>query len=154
MSPEQILAKAISRAKYDHGIPIKQIHKSVPLKVVEKPVERFSPALLETPPKFPTVGKIVRTVAEHYGLSLADMCSIRRLKPICVPRQVAMYLARTHTPQSFPVIGRMLGGRDHTTIMHGYNKICELIGVDEKLRAEIQEIELKLGLCGGPALAD
>jgi chromosomal replication initiator protein len=68
----------------------------------------------------------------------------RRTKKIALARQEAMYLARESTEASLPQIGAALGGRDHTTVMHGYNKIIELLETDEELRQEIKQLRLRL----------
>lgn len=158
MSPNEILALAIRRGRRS-TIPIKQIQKpvSVPVKVVEKPprwkirVAKPLPASEPPLPQFPTVGEIMRVVAQHYLLSIVDMVSVRRNPRLCLPRQIAMYLGRTLTPRSLPEIGRLLGGRDHTTIMHGYRKISALLETDADLRANIEQIKRKLGSDGPPA---
>ena len=61
---------------------------------------------------------IQRIVARHYNVSRQELVSNRRTRVIVKPRQIAMYLAKTLTPRSFPEIGRRFGGRDHTTVLH------------------------------------
>jgi len=68
---------------------------------------------------------IQKCVAEHYGLKVSDLKSKRRTESISTPRQIAMYLCRTLTSHSLPEIGRIFGGRDHTTVLHGCRKIAE-----------------------------
>ena len=68
---------------------------------------------------------IQKCVAEHYGLKVSDLKSKRRTESISTPRQVAMYLCRTLTSHSLPEIGKIFGGRDHTTVLHGCRKIAE-----------------------------
>jgi chromosomal replication initiator protein len=81
---------------------------------------------------------IQRIVARHYNVSRQELVSNRRTRVIVKPRQIAMYLAKTLTPRSFPEIGRRFGGRDHTTVLHAVRKIEELIGGDTKLGQEIE----------------
>jgi chromosomal replication initiator protein len=66
---------------------------------------------------------IQRCVAEEFGLSLHDLKTRRRTKNIVLPRQVSMYLSRELTDLSLPEIGEFFGGKDHTTVLHSYNKI-------------------------------
>ena len=66
---------------------------------------------------------IISTVAEHFDLSLADIMGSKRVSKIVHPRQIAMYLCREMTDVSLIVIGKCMGNRDHTTIMHGIEKI-------------------------------
>jgi chromosomal replication initiator protein len=81
---------------------------------------------------------IQRVVARHYNVSRQELVSNRRTRVIVKPRQIAMYLAKTMTPRSFPEIGRRFGGRDHTTVLHAVRKIEELIGDDTKLGHEVE----------------
>lgn len=86
------------------------------------------------------VKDILRVVAKHYNVTCADILSRRRTDKIVKPRQVAMYLAKTLTLRSLPEIGRVLGGRDHTTVLHGARKIDGLIQTDHSLAWEVQQI--------------
>ena len=87
-----------------------------------------------------TVPKIMRAVAEFYQTSIRDLQSSRRERSICRPRQIAMYLGRELTLRSFPDIGQRVGGRDHTTVLHGWRKITALRAIDATLNAEIEAI--------------
>lgn len=69
--------------------------------------------------KFVTARDIVKAVCKAYGVTSKDLLSSRRQKYINVPRQHAMYLCKVHTDLSLPQIGRELGNRDHTTVLHG-----------------------------------
>lgn len=91
-----------------------------------------------------TVTQVVEAVAQHYRLSLDKLSSRSRSRVVSYPRQVAMYLARTETDSSFPQIAAHLGNRDHTTILHGYEKIAGLIETDEKVRREVLQIKAVL----------
>ena len=79
--------------------------------------------LLKEPKKLITVDFIQRCVAEEFGISLPELKTKRRNKTIVLPRQVAMYLSRELTDFSLPEIGGFFGGKDHTTVLHSYNKI-------------------------------
>ncbi|MCF6369366.1 chromosomal replication initiator protein DnaA [Rhizobium halophilum] len=81
---------------------------------------------------------IQRIVARHYNVSRQELVSNRRTRVVVKPRQIAMYLAKTLTPRSFPEIGRRFGGRDHTTVLHAVRKIEDLIGGDTKLSHEVE----------------
>lgn len=67
----------------------------------------------------PSWKKIVREVSEKHGVSILDMLSTRRAQPFVAARYEAMYRLRHETTMSYPAIGRRLGGRDHTTVLHG-----------------------------------
>lgn len=83
---------------------------------------------------------IIECVAQYYGVSVADMKGKARDKAIVIPRQVAMYLVREETTASLEHIGQLLGGRDHTTVMHGWDKISDAVDEDHQLRNEVLEI--------------
>jgi chromosomal replication initiator protein len=81
---------------------------------------------------------IQKVVATHFNVSKHDLLSARRTRAIVRPRQIAMYLAKTMTPRSFPEIGKRFGGRDHTTVLHAVRKVEELAAADEALAHEIE----------------
>ena len=87
---------------------------------------------------FISIEEVIRIVAKHYGLKAGELKSPKRAKPITRARQVAMYLCRELTSESFPEIGSRFGGRDHATVIHGVNKIAALLEVDSDLQKDIQ----------------
>lgn len=87
---------------------------------------------------------ILRQVAEFYGVDLRAMQGRGRSRNIVIPRQVAMYLLREETESSLVDIGGLLGGRDHTTVMYGCEKITEELTTDSRLRQEVNTIREKL----------
>jgi len=99
---------------------------------------------LETQSHQLSIVDIQTTVAEYYHVSVNDLKGKKRLASIVMPRQIAMYLAREMTNNSLPKIGNEFGGKDHTTVIHAYEKINEKIKLDTDLRKEITE--LKKGL--------
>ncbi len=87
---------------------------------------------------------IAKVVAEHYNISMQDMCSNKKSHDIAFPRQIAMYLCRTMTEVSLQKIGKVLGKKDHTTIIHGANKISEELVKNEVLKNNIDVIKKKI----------
>ncbi|MCT4597305.1 MAG: chromosomal replication initiator protein DnaA [Vallitalea sp.] len=87
---------------------------------------------------------ILEIVAEHYNLNPADIISKKRPREIAYPRQIVMYLSRTLTDLSLPKIGQILGKRDHTTIIHGYDKIRKDIAKDSTLKNTIDILTKKI----------
>jgi chromosomal replication initiator protein len=92
-------------------------------------------------PKRVKIEDIQRIVARQYNVSRADLLSSRRTANVVMPRQVAMYLAKTLTLRSLPEIGRRFGGRDHTTVLHAVRKIEGLIGNDTSLAGEVEQLK-------------
>ena len=74
----------------------------------------------------PRIWDVITVVCKHEKLTVAEIKSHSRAKRLAIPRQYLMYLARSMTGASYPQIARMLGDRDHTTILHGYRKIRAL----------------------------
>ena len=87
---------------------------------------------------------ILDIVADHFGLSIDDLRGSKRSKNIAYPRQISMYLIRQYTETNFTDIGKLLGGRDHTTIIHGHDKIEEDLKTDEELKAVIHLLKKKI----------
>ena len=96
-------------------------------------------AKIKPTPAWPSIRSIMVEVASHYHVTPLDILSGRCTRHIVRPRQVAMYLSRTLTLNSMPEIGRRLGGRDHTTVLHGVRKITALLesGSDPELADDI-----------------
>jgi chromosomal replication initiator protein len=84
--------------------------------------------------------QIIGVVAEHYNVDEDRMLSRDRSHDVALPRQVAMFLIREETESSLPTIGKILGGRDHTTVMYGCEKIGDLIETDDRLRRQVMAI--------------
>ncbi len=91
-----------------------------------------------------TPTKIIEAVAKHYGVSLEELSGKGRDKSIVVPRQVAMYMVREETNSSLEHIGKLLGGRDHTTVMHGCERITSAVQEDHQLRNDVVAIRTVL----------
>lgn len=83
---------------------------------------------------------IKRAVAAHFNIKVAYMLANRRHVEVTWPRQIAMYLTCQLTPLSLPQIGRVFGGRDHTTILHAREKITMLVEHDAAIAATIQKL--------------
>ena len=87
---------------------------------------------------------IIQVVSEHFGITPADISSKKRNKEIVYPRQIAMYLCRTMTSTPLQGIGKCLGDRDHTTIIHGAEKITADLEKNESLRSTLEILKKKL----------
>jgi chromosomal replication initiator protein len=87
---------------------------------------------------------IQKMVAEFFNIEVDDIKAHRRTKNITFPRQIAMYLVRELTDFSLPKIGEEFGGRDHTTVIHSYEKIQELIKSDPEINRIIKDLIHKL----------
>lgn len=91
-----------------------------------------------------TIDSIQETVANYYNLRIDEFKSKRRTKNVAFPRQIAMFLSRKLTDMSLPKIGEEFGGRDHTTVIHAYEKISKDLEDDEGLKETISELIKKI----------
>ena len=91
-----------------------------------------------------TADYIISMVAEHYNVSTADLCGNKRSSKIVMPRQVAMYLCREILAIPLKNVGQYLGNRDHTTVMHGVEKIEKELQTNEQLQSTIDTLKKKI----------
>ena len=87
---------------------------------------------------------IISVVAEHYHVTVADLCGNKRSSKIVMPRQIAMYLCRDIIDTSLKTIGKNLGDRDHTTVMHGIEKIENELKTNDNLKNSIATLKKKI----------
>ena len=90
------------------------------------------------------IRKIQKEVANFYKISFDDIKSKKRTPNLAIPRQVAMFLCRELTNESFERIGIEFGGKNHATVIHACNKIREEMKMDEKLKKAIEDIEKQI----------
>ena len=91
-----------------------------------------------------TPALIVNTVAEHFHVSVDDIRSNKRNNEIVVPRQIAMYLCNTMTSVGLKKIGSEIGGRDHSTVLHGSKKISDEMKTSDDMRKTIEILQKKI----------
>jgi chromosomal replication initiator protein len=111
----------------------KEIDMALVLEVLKKTVQDTKEQI--------TVDEIIKVVAGKFGIKINDLKSQKKNKHLAAPRQIAMFLARKLTTASYPDIGEKIGGRDHSTIIYGFNKVKKLLDADSKLRSVVQNIE-------------
>jgi chromosomal replication initiator protein len=111
-------------------------------------MEALTDASIGAPRRKVTSAAVIAAVIQQYGVAQDDLIGKGRRKEIVAPRQVAMYLLREETGASLVDIGNELGGRDHTTVLHGIRQIEKAIGTDTSLRSQIMAI--REALFAGP----
>ena len=92
--------------------------------------------LLSMQERLVSIENIQKTVAEYFKLRVADLLSKRRSRSVARPRQIAMTLAKELTNHSLPEIGDACGGRDHTTVLHGYRRIMSLRETENRVNED------------------
>jgi chromosomal replication initiator protein len=104
--------------------------------VLRDMLDRGEPAL--------TIERIQEVVSAHFKVPLHLLTSSKRSKEVAMARQVAMYLSRELTKNSLPDIGKQFGGKDHTTVLHGYKQIKRLVESNGQFKAEIDQLVTRL----------
>jgi chromosomal replication initiator protein len=107
---------------------------------VDLAAQALNDSLLNSRKKLVTKERIIDAVANFYNVEMKDLLGKSRSADIVLPRQVAMYIIREQTDHSLVEIGQSLGGRDHTTIMHGLDKIEQALDSNIQLRQQINTI--------------
>jgi chromosomal replication initiator protein len=115
------------------------MHAPLTLEAAERALENILAHMADLSPE-----RIVTAVAQHFNLSKEQLVGRSRARAVSVPRQLAMFLIREETDASLPQIGQILGGRDHTTILHGCGRISGQIETDERLRRDWLTIKQRL----------
>lgn len=131
---EGALTKIVAFSKLNHHKEISLAMAEEALKDIISPggVQKVTPEL------------IIQVVADHYNLTTLDILSQKRSKDIVYPRQIAMYLCRNMTEVPLQEIGKAMGGRDHTTIIHGIEKISKDIEKTPTLQNTVDILKKKL----------
>ncbi|MTI68443.1 MAG: chromosomal replication initiator protein DnaA [Firmicutes bacterium] len=107
---------------------------------VDLATEALKDIISESKPKQINVKLIKDVVSKNYNIKIEDFNSKKRTRAISYPRQIAMYLSRELTDLSLPKIGDEFGGRDHTTVIHAYDKISKDIEKDQDFKREIDNL--------------
>jgi chromosomal replication initiator protein len=129
---EGVLIKLITEAKLKHL----EINQELIESVIGKGAETNGKAVKKDP------GDVIEAVSNYYQVGKRALLGDSRARPIARPRQVLMYLLRTHLGISLEEVGRLVGDRDHTTVMHAVGKITELATTDVHIREDISKIKL------------
>lgn len=116
-------------------------HKQITMEVA---IEELQNIISPDKPKEITPQLIIDVVCEHFGITLDQIKSKSRSNDIAKPRQIAMYLSKNMTDASLDSIGSLLGGRDHSTIIHGINKITDEYESNENIHNSIDTIKKKI----------
>ena len=91
-----------------------------------------------------TLDEIIDAVSDYFGVAAADISGPGREKRLTLPRHIAMFIMREETSYSYPAIGSALGGRDHTTVLHGYRKIAGQRSEDPNVQLAVESIRATL----------
>lgn len=129
---EGVLIKLITETKLRHL----EINQELIESVIGKGTETNGKAIKKDP------ADVIEAVSSYYQVGKRSLLGDSRARPIARPRQILMYLLRTHLGISLEEVGRLVGDRDHTTVMHAVGKITELATTDVHIREDISKIKL------------
>ena len=113
------------------------MHLPIDMKVTETVLKDFATRTRQNI----TIEKIISHICKYYSLQTDDLIGKKRPKNIALPRQIAMYLCRRMTDASLPKIGLSFGGRDHTTVIHAYEKIEKMRKEDRSFDSLMEQFE-------------
>ena len=113
------------------------MHLPIDMKVTETVLKDFATRTHQNI----TIEKIIGHICKYYNLQKEDLIGKKRPKNIALPRQIAMYLCRRMTDASLPKVGLSFGGRDHTTVIHAYEKVEKMRKEDRSLDNLLQQFE-------------
>jgi len=116
-------------------------NETITMEIAQKELQNI---ITPDKPREITPQLIIEVVTEHFNISMDQMISRSRSSDIARPRQIAMYLCKTMTDSSLDVIGSFLGGRDHSTIIHGIKKIGDEYEVNDNTKTLIDTIKKKI----------
>jgi chromosomal replication initiator protein len=117
------------------------VNTKITMEIAEKELQNY---ITPDKPKEITPQLIIEVVTEHFHISMDQMISKSRSSDIARPRQIAMFLCKNMTDMPLDTIGSFLGGRDHSTIIHGIRKITEEYENNDSTRALIDTIKKKI----------
>ncbi len=106
--------------------------------------EALKDVIYPNQPKVVTPSLIIEVVAEHFGVNPQDITSQKRNSEFVLPRQIVMYLCRNIIGMSLADIAKLLGKKDHTTVIHGIKKITSEVETDEEIKNKIDIIRKKI----------
>ncbi len=108
-------------------------HQEISLELAEEVLRDY----VNPEPEQMTPERILAAVSEKFGIKSEALCGPRRTRAVVLPRQVAMYLARQLTELSLVEIGRMFGGRDHSTVMYACDRVAAMISADNEMAEKV-----------------
>lgn len=122
-------------------IAFSQIYNKTPS---HNEIKKLLATYLSTPFRKVTAQTILKCVSDFYGIPVTDISKKGRKKEIVKPRQISMFLLREESKLSFPEIGNKVGGRDHSTVIHAYNKVKKEEEQDESIKQELTLIKERI----------
>lgn len=145
---EGVLLQTIARAKLQESTPSIHDVKAILHKLgrtADMLFDQHAQALVARRP-INNSDEILDRIADYFHVTKSDILGERRSRDIMVPRQISMYLLRSEFDYAYEKIGEIMGGRNHTTVMHACNKVVDLLKTDTKLVRDLGALKREMGL--------
>jgi chromosomal replication initiator protein len=117
-----------------------------------QPTEQTAASVLDTimgsDQTSPHPDHVLETICAYFGIRLEDLMSNKRNRELVYPRQITMYLLRSELSLSYPTIGKILGGKDHTTIIHGFETVNGQLSRNDQLKNDVSILKEKISAVG------
>lgn len=126
---EGALNRVYNHCHYTNVTPNVELAKQALVDIISSSTKKISSA------------QIIKTICEYYSLDKKDLLGKSRKQELIAPRHITIYLIRNNSNESLPLIGKIMGGKDHSTIHHSFRKIENGILTDESLKKEVEEIQ-------------
>ncbi|PIQ79687.1 chromosomal replication initiator protein DnaA [Candidatus Peregrinibacteria bacterium CG11_big_fil_rev_8_21_14_0_20_41_10] len=143
---EGVLMQLIARAKLQNSAAsVNDVRDILKRLGRTEEVNQFGNEMI-APKSITSSDEILDKIADYFNVTKSDLIGDRRSREIMIPRQISMYIMRHEFDYAYEKIGDVMGGRNHTTAMHAYSKICDSLQVDQKLVRDIGAIKREMGL--------
>ena len=144
---EGILMQAVAQYELEHRMPTVRSITEILEKLSRDPHAKKEEVGFTAPPlRAVRFQDVLEGVSRYYAISLQDILGDSRVREVMIPRQVAMYIGKTHMRMSLVKIGELFSGRDHSTVLHAVRKITEQMQGDAQLLREVRTIEREVGV--------
>jgi chromosomal replication initiator protein len=144
---EGILKQVIAKYELEHTSPtVKSVSKMLKQTQKEVKIIGYTEKDIPSPTAAVTIDDLIDSASDYYTITKSDVIGTSRARDCMVPRQIIMYLAKTKLRMSLARIGKMLGDRNHTTVMHSVNKVEQQLKNDRQLLRDINAIAKEVGI--------
>lgn len=144
---EGVLMQAVARAKLQGTTPSVNDVQEILQKMGRNDQEAEHPENIFIARRpITSSDEVLEKIADYYSVTKSDLIGTRRSRDVLVPRQVAMYFLRQELDYSYERIGEVMGGRNHTTAMHAYNKIVDSLQTDKKVVRDVGALKREMGV--------
>jgi chromosomal replication initiator protein len=145
---EGVLKQAIAKYELEHTAPtVKSVSEMLRQTQKEVKVIGYTSADIPSPASAVTIDDLIKSATDYYAVTKSDIVGNSRVRDCIIPRQIIMYLAKNKLRMSLTKIGKLLGDRNHTTVMHAVSKVEQQLKNDRQLLRDVNAIAKEVGIC-------